>query len=111
MIQQVKSLRPDLTEWVSEKHDDSTRTVTFYDEEGTVLREEPYTEEQLAEAESRQVQRTIEEALGVALTELQAIIDDTNSNINTNPANRIKVLAKVQRRMIRLLTRRFDGTS
>lgn len=71
----------------------------------------PKTQEELlvdAEATNR---ASIEEALTASLVALQAIIDDTNASINTNPAARIKDLARVQRRLIRLACRRLDGTA
>jgi hypothetical protein len=46
------------------------------------------------------------------LTDLQAIIHDTNANINANPAARIKTLARAQRRIIkRLLNAGFDTSA
>jgi len=73
--------------------------------------EVPKTPEQI-EAEGNAVaQATIEQALSDALVTLQTIIDDTNANINGNPAQRIKDIARTTRRTIRLLIRRFDGTT
>jgi hypothetical protein len=55
--------------------------------------------------------QTIEAGLADALATLQVIVDDTNANINASPASRIKDMARTQRRVIRLLIRRFDGTT
>lgn len=97
--------------------DDATRTVTCYDADG-VATTRPYddSENQNADAVAEQAleeQRaaTISAALNSSLATLQAIIDDTNANINTNPASRIKDMARVQRGVIRLVIRRLDGVS
>jgi hypothetical protein len=58
-----------------------------------------------------QNKRTIEEALAADLVKMQAIIDDTNNNINSNPAARIKDMARVHRRLIRQALRSFEGTT
>lgn len=54
---------------------------------------------------------SIETALSDSLAALQLIIDDTNANINSNAAQRIKDMARVNRRIIRLLINRLDGTA
>jgi hypothetical protein len=97
--------------------DDVTRTVTCYDEsENPTTR--PYDDSEnenadrlAAQAAADAAALTITQALNDALVALQAIIDDTNANINSSPASRIKDLARAERRVIRLLCRRFDGTS
>lgn len=40
--------------------------------------------------------------LAADIVALQAIIDDTNANINTNPATRIKTMARAVRRLAKL---------
>ncbi len=65
---------------------------------------------QAGEAEKAN-QRSIEQALANALGTLQTILDDTNANINANPAQRIKDEARALRRVIRLLIRKFDGNA
>lgn len=70
-----------------------------------------YDPERLVDDEAMAAARTIEAALADALVSLQAVIDDTNANINSNPAARIKDLARVERRIIRLLISRVDGTT
>ena len=101
---------------LQEQWDDSTRTYTDFSTSPQIVR--PYTDDENAEADKRAEseaesgnQSSIEEALSAALETLQLIIDDTNSNINSNPASRIKDLARVQRRLIRLVLRRFDGVA
>jgi len=69
------------------------------------------TSEELAAEQEATNRASIEQALSDALITLQAIIDDTNANINGNPAQRIKDIARTTRRTIRLLIRRFDGTA
>lgn len=98
--------------------DDTTRTYHEYNGAGVEVQERAYTTQENEMAEKRALakqedanRRTIEEALVASLASLQAIIDDTNANINANPAARIKDLARVQRRVIRLIMRRFQGTS
>jgi hypothetical protein len=57
-------------------------------------------------------QLAVNQALADAMAVLQAIIDDTNANINTNPAARIKDLARAQRRLIRhVLAIYSDGSA
>lgn len=101
---------------LTERWDDVARTYTDFRTDPDTTR--PYTPDEntladalagLAQADANRA--TIETALGDALATLQVIIDDSNTNINGNPAARIKDLARTQRRAIRLLIRRLDGTS
>jgi hypothetical protein len=99
---------------LSEQWDDETRTYTDFRTDPSTVRAYNADENALADATANTVAEesnrvSIEEALAAALETLQLIIDDTNSNINSNPASRIKDLARVQRRLIRLVLRRFDG--
>jgi hypothetical protein len=103
---------------LSQWWDDDTRTFKVYGDDGALVSTRPYTAEEnaRADAEASSAQQdtnraTIELALGDALATPQAVIDDTNASINSNPAARIKDIARTQRRAIRLLTRRFDGTA
>ena len=97
--------------------DDVARTVTCYGEDGQPqvrpynASENENADRAIAAARDAQTEAAISQALADALAALQAIIDDTNANINTNPAARIKDLSRVLRRVIRLQTRRFDGTT
>ena len=69
------------------------------------------TADELLATSERENQRTIEQALGDALAEVQTIIDATNATINAGPAPYIKIIARAVRRIIRLVIRRFEGTS
>lgn len=91
---------------------------TEWDAQGVQVLTRAFNSDEAARAatdalEDQQIanERTIEQALADSLATLQAIIDDTNANINANPAQRIKDLARSQRRVIRLVIRRFDGSS
>jgi hypothetical protein len=101
-----------------ESWNDDTRIVTFYNASGAETSTRAYTAPEIAALTAAQTaaaeianEATIAVALFNALATLQLIIDDTNANINANPAARIKDLAKVLRRVIRLVIRRFDGTT
>src|SRR6478609_5680456 len=103
---------------ISERWDPVTRVHTSYNAAGQVTASVPFTAAENARADADALAATsatnqvsIETALSNDLATLQAIIDDTNANINQNPAQRIKDLARVQRRVIRLVIRRFDGTT
>jgi pilus assembly protein TadC len=96
--------------------DDVTRIFTSWASGEPASR--AYTDVENAAADLRAVQdaeeanrQTIEAEAGDALTELQAIIDATNAQLNTNPAAHIKTLARVLRRIIRLVLRRFEATT
>lgn len=58
-------------------------------------------EEQQAATEASN-RSAIETNLIADLAAMQAIIDDTNANINTNPASRIKSQARVLRRLVKM---------
>lgn len=53
--------RPDGSFWVSEWRDDATRTVTTYDETGTVLDTRPYTAEENAEADAQAAAEAVQQ--------------------------------------------------
>lgn len=108
----------DINGTLREEWDDDARTYTEYDEQGAEVSSRPYTAEENARADAEAAQalvesnrRTIEEALGAALATLQTTIDTANATINAGPAVYVKDIARIQRRIIRLLTRRFDGTT
>lgn len=97
---------------------DATRTAVDYNERGQDSPRRPYTAEENAAADERAAaaaravnQTVIEQALNDALTTLQALIDTPNSVIKADPQSYIKDLARIQRRQIRLLLKRLDGTS
>lgn len=98
--------------------DDATRTYTAYDEAGAQVESRAYTADENAAADASAAaaladanRLAIDAALDSSLATLQTILDDTNSNINSNPAQRIKELARVQRRIIRHVLKRYDGTA
>jgi hypothetical protein len=102
---------------VDQVWDDTTRTVTCTDTEGAVTSTRDYDDSEnenadalAATAAAETTERTILDALEAALADLQAIIDDTNSNINSNPAARIKTIARTCRRLVRIATRDLSGT-
>lgn len=98
-----------------EQWDDATRTYTDYRPEPDESR--PYTEDENAAADAHATAATyaaneasLAEDLDEALVSLQAIIDDTNANINTNAAARIKDIAKALKKTIRTVSGRFEST-
>lgn len=99
-----------------EQWDDGTRTYTDFrtDPDTTRL----YTAQENTEADARTAEatedanrRTIEESLDLRMGTMQAIVDDTNANINSNPAARIKDIARAVRLLIRQARGDFDGTT
>lgn len=99
-----------------EQWDDATRTYTDFRTDPDTTR--PYTAQENAEADVRAAQetsdgnrRTIEDALDLRMATMQAVIDDTNANINGNPAARIKDLARAVRLLIRESRGDFTGTA
>lgn len=110
MIHQVRSAEGTV---LIEQNDD-TRTFSDFREDPPVVR--PYTDDENAAADERialeqadAVKAQIEGMLNDALAQLQAIIDDTNANINAAPAIRIKVLARTLKGIVRVLLHRFDS--
>lgn len=98
--------------------DDTTGIYTAYTDDGVLILQRKYNEAESNTLNARimdglQVanRNTIESALSDALVEVQTIIDATNQQINSSPAAYIKILARAARRIIRLLIRRFDGTT
>jgi hypothetical protein len=54
---------------------------------------------------------SIETNLAQDMTAMQAIIDATNSTINSSPASYMKDIARANRRLIRMALQKFDGTN
>lgn len=101
-----------------ERWDDVQRTYTEFDAAGEVVSSRPYTVEENARADAEAAavvadsnRVSIETALDDTLAELQTLVDTPNATINSGPAPYIKVLARALRRLIRLVLRRFDGTT
>lgn len=69
------------------------------------------TPEELTDYNARQNEQQIKDALNTALADLQTLIDTLNATINSNPANAIKIVARAERRIIRILLRQFDATT
>lgn len=98
--------------------DDGTETYSEWDETGTLITERPYTTDELAQKAARvagETTTTNEADIGnkietVDMPAMQAIIDDTNANINANPAARIKDIAKAIRRLDRKVLGLLDGS-
>lgn len=100
--------------------DDATRTYYWRADDGTVLDQRAYTPEENAAADAALVQatqetnrRTIEQALADTLATIDADVLSLNNATATTAdlAKAVKVLGRAQRRTIRLLIRRLDGTT
>jgi hypothetical protein len=94
---------------------DQSRTYTAWDENGVQTVSRAYNAEENARADANATyqseegnRQTIEAALFNGLTELDTIINTANNQLG---AAAIKTLARILRRVIRLLIRRFDGTT
>jgi hypothetical protein len=99
-----------------ERWDDNTRTYADFRTDPVTTR--PYTAQEHLDADERAAQatedanrRTVDEALDLRMGTMQAIVDDTNANINSNPAARIKDIARAVRLLIRQARGDFDGIS
>ena len=113
MSYQHRIYRPDGTYWVTEVRDDTTRTVTTYDETGAVTSTRPYTDDENAAADAAvaeaaaQAQRKADRlAVRAIITDLQAekaraqvVIDTPNSTIKTNPAPYVVDVARAAKRI------------
>lgn len=103
---------------VREEWDDSTRMYSTYDESGTQTSTRPYTAEENADADVREAgyqQAANDAEIGtkietVDMPAMQAILDQTNANIRTDPSQEIKDLAKAVRRLDRKVQKILDGT-
>jgi hypothetical protein len=97
--------------------DNESRKVRTYD--GDVLvSERDYTPDENAAADAAAAsaleetnRQTIEAALDATLADLQTLISTANADINASPAAYLKTVARAERRIIRLLVRRLDGTA
>ena len=98
---------------VKERGDDATRTVTTYDETGSVTSSRPYTADENATADSAiaeaaaQAQREADRlTVRQIITDLQAekaraqaVIDTPNATIKTNPAPYVVDVARAAKRI------------
>jgi thioredoxin-like negative regulator of GroEL len=101
---------------VVEEWNDDTRTYTDYRPNTNVTRAYNAAENAAADANATAKTQaasaaTLKQDLDAALTSLQAIIDDTNANINQNPAQRIKDIARALKKTIRVVNDRFEATT
>ena len=102
---------------VLEEWNDDTRTYTSRNPDGTVLLTRPYTAEENAAADERATQETqsenkstIEQNLEADLAAMQAIKDQANSALRTDPSQEIKDIAVAVRRLIRMALEDYSGT-
>lgn len=87
--------------------EDSIKVVNGIPTQVWTLR--PWSAEELTAKAAEKAEKTIEDALDTALTDLQTIIDTPNASLSAAPA--IKTIARAVRRLIRLQLRRLDGTT
>lgn len=99
--------------------DDTARVTREWDEHGTLIRETPYTPEELAalqeriniaheEANETVLRSGMQNVIDAALerqAQAQAVIDTPNSEINNRPAPHIVALARVCKRQERAIIR------
>jgi hypothetical protein len=101
-----------------EKWDDVTRTYTAYNSSGVQISSRAYTGDEIAFATSYAAsltqdtnKSTIQTNLASDLAAMQAIIDQTNADLRTDPSQEIKDIARGMRRLIRMTLQNFDGSS
>lgn len=104
---------------ITERGDDTTRTVTTYNTNGTTKSTRPYTAAENAVADDTTataalaaneaaLRNGLQAAIGAALArqaEYQAVLDATNATINGSPASHIKAVARQGKRSERALIR------
>jgi YD repeat-containing protein len=101
---------------IRERRDDTTRTVTTYDEQGNITSERPYTAEENAAADQAALEatlntnkRTVEQKLATKLANMQTILVQTNADLRTDPSQEIKDMARAIRLLVRMQMIQFDG--
>lgn len=100
-----------------EYHDDTTRVVTIYGQDGLVTSTRPYTEAENLDADLRASidtesanQVDVENKIDtVDLPAMQAILDQTNAQLREDPSQEIKAIARAVRRLARNAIRRYDS--
>lgn len=104
---------------IAERGNDSTRTVTTYNADGTTKATRPYTAAENTAADRAAAAATLaaneaalrnglQAAIDAALArqaEYQAVLDATNATINGSPASHIKAVARQGKRSERALIR------
>lgn len=100
-----------------ERWDDATRTYTRWDAAGVQVEQRPYTTAENAAADASAAAETLaanEKSISTKLANdmaaMQAILDQTNADLNAGPAQELKDLAKAVRRLIRKVERILDDT-
>ena len=100
-----------------ERWDDVVGTYTEFDAAGTIVTTRPLTDDEVAQlAESAAYvttttnQSTVETNLNEDLDAMQAIIDQTNDALRTDPSQELKDVARATRRLIRMALDDFSGT-
>jgi hypothetical protein len=101
-----------------EQWDDESRKYTRFNEDGSVAgTPRDYNDDENADADRLEAAETrlkneesLKQQLDASLDSLQVIIDDSKSNINADPASRIKDIAKALKKTIRVANKRFEGT-
>jgi hypothetical protein len=101
-----------------EKWDDASRAYTEWDATGAQVSTRPYTADENAAADASAAQATADanaastssKLITVDFPAAQAIINESNSDINSNPASEIKDLAKAVRRLTRKVENLTDGS-
>lgn len=103
---------------VHEEFDETARVVRTVTADGVLVSTRPFSADenatadaQVAAAADAAAVASIQEALVSSMTDLQTILDTAPATLNAGPAAAIKTLARTQRRAIRLLAHRLDGTS
>lgn len=99
-------------------HNTTPGTYSEYAEDGTLLLQRTFTAEEQAMSDARKLtdladgndSATSSRLVSIDFPAMQAIIADTNANINSNPATRIKDIARAVRRIIRRVEHLTDGT-
>lgn len=101
-----------------ERWDNATRTYFTYSAAGAQTSTRAFTPEEnaIADAMTLAESQTVNDAdiankiVTVDMPALATILADTNANINANPAQRIKDIAKAVRRLDRKVQRLLDGS-
>lgn len=98
-----------------ERWDDTTRTYTAWDAAGVQTTSRPYNAAENARANdgTQEVTETtnkssIQANLQADLAAMQAIIDQTNASLRTDPAPAIKAIARNNRRLTKMALRDFS---
>lgn len=100
-----------------ERWNDTTRTYTAWNASGVQTSTRPYTTAENTAADAAAAtallsanQGTIRQNLIADQVAMQAIIDDTNANIRSDPSQEIKSLSRAVRRLTRLTLNDYSGT-